>query len=147
MSDKLSVIPDSRIWYKNGLQFNCTECGKCCQGFPGYVWLSKEETEAIASYLNLDIQDFIQQYTTKESKGISLKELENDNYKCIFLKGNHCSIYPHRPKQCRTFPWWPQNLQSRENWEKLHSYCEGINSPEGQLFSCENIQDHLKNSS
>lgn len=37
---------------------------------------------------------------------------------CIFLEedGKTCSIYQHRPTQCRTFPYWPSLLDNRTNW-------------------------------
>ena len=37
-------------------------------------------------------------------------------YDCVFLKEDPergrktCSIYPVRPLQCRTWPFWPENL-------------------------------------
>lgn len=31
-----------------------------------------------------------------------------------------------RPTQCRTFPWWPQNLISDYDWRLAARDCEGI---------------------
>ena len=36
-------------WYADGLQFECTQCGDCCTGAPGYVWVNKSEIEALAA--------------------------------------------------------------------------------------------------
>ena len=36
-------------WYKDGLGFQCTQCGDCCTGAPGYVWINAAEI-AFASY-------------------------------------------------------------------------------------------------
>jgi Fe-S-cluster containining protein len=36
-------------WYKDGLQFTCTQCGNCCTGRAGVVWVDDEEIEAIAT--------------------------------------------------------------------------------------------------
>ena len=113
-------------WYKDGLKFQCTECGKCCSGFPGAVWITDEEIKAIAGYLNMDTIHFMQNYVRSTDGKLSLIELEKRNYECIFLKQNKCSIYPVRPKQCRTFPWWPKNLKSEEDWKEAALYCEGI---------------------
>ena len=118
-------IQENEPWYKNGLKFQCTECGRCCSGFPGAVWISKEETVAIANYLNITETEFLQDYTRLIDGKLSLVEREK-NYECTFLKQNRCSIYPVRPKQCRTFPWWPQNLKSKKDWEEAALYCEGI---------------------
>ena len=29
-----------------GLRFECTQCGDCCTGAPGYVWVNKAEISA-----------------------------------------------------------------------------------------------------
>jgi len=42
-------------WYHAGLQFQCTQCGSCCTGAPGYVWINKEEIAALAAVLKLDV--------------------------------------------------------------------------------------------
>ena len=38
-------------WYSDGLKFDCTGCGDCCTGDPGYVWVSRAEIEALAAAL------------------------------------------------------------------------------------------------
>jgi hypothetical protein len=43
---------DEHPWYKDGLRFTCTGCGDCCTGAPGYVWVNKEEIEALAAETN-----------------------------------------------------------------------------------------------
>jgi Fe-S-cluster containining protein len=35
------------------LNFTCTQCGNCCSGEPGYVWVTKEEIRRIAEFLSL----------------------------------------------------------------------------------------------
>ena len=37
-------------WYEDGLNFNCTGCGKCCK-VDGDVWLAPEEVDSIMSHL------------------------------------------------------------------------------------------------
>ena len=41
---KLPVLEkssDTSPWYAEGLKFTCSQCGNCCTGGPGYVWISK----------------------------------------------------------------------------------------------------------
>ena len=38
-------------WYHAGLQFTCSQCGDCCSGAPGYVWVNQAEIDAIAERL------------------------------------------------------------------------------------------------
>lgn len=114
-------------WYKDGLHFKCTECGGCCTGSPGYIWVSEEEIKAIAEHLSLPLDTFKKNYLLFKDGRYSLIEKRNSNYDCIFLEGKRCTIYPVRPTQCRTFPWWPGNLESPESWKHAATYCEGIN--------------------
>lgn len=128
-------------WYAEGLHFSCTQCGQCCTGAPGYAWVSDEEIEAIANYLHIPLEKFYKRYLRYVKDSYALKE-DSRNYDCIFLKDKKCQIYPVRPKQCRTFPWWTQNLQSREDWDKAARFCEGIRN-EAPLVSYETIQEQL----
>lgn len=122
--DKLKVIKNT--WYDEGLPFKCTGCGKCCEGSPGYVWINNEEIELMAKHLKISVDSFKKKYTRLVGKRISLIELEKKNFACVFLKDNQCSIYEARPKQCRTYPFWPKVLESKKNWDEEASYCEGI---------------------
>lgn len=139
MNEKLTVIKQDKPWYADGLAFKCTGCGKCCTGSPGYVWVTENEIIAIAEYLNISIQDFSDNYLRLVGDRFSLRE-SVQTYDCLFLKDNKCSIYEKRPNQCRTYPWWAQNLRSRNDWEKARITCEGINHPDAELISQEEIE-------
>lgn len=122
-----------REWYAEGLRFECTQCGACCTGGAGYVLVSDEEADAIAARLKLDRGAFLRKYTHLTPAGRSLKEYETEfGMDCVFLDRETfpgravCSLYDVRPLQCRTFPWWPENLRSRAAWERAARGCEGI---------------------
>jgi len=89
----------------------CRACpGNCCNGKSGNVWVSQKEIEGIAKFLEMKPEDFILEYLRKTSGRYSIKELRTgSNYACLFFdkEKNGCSIYPVRPEQCRTFPFWP----------------------------------------
>lgn len=133
-------------WYQDGLRFKCTECGKCCTGQPGFVWLTDQEMEAIASHLKISLQQFKIKYTRQRDNRYLLTEIENKNgeFDCVFLKDKKCQVYPVRPKQCRTFPWWQHNLNSEESWKLAAKECEGIND-DAPLISYLQIES-VKNS-
>lgn len=116
-------------WYKDGLKFKCTECGKCCTGPSGYIWIAEEEAQAIAQHLNISEKKFNIKYTRRRDnrKALVEQKTKEGEYQCIFLKGKRCEIYPVRPQQCRTFPWWPENLRTEESWKAAATTCEGIN--------------------
>ena len=132
----------SKAWYENGLAFKCTACGACCTG-AGHVRLSIADMEKIASYLRMSLEDFVQSHVDRIAGSWMLKEnqLHGD---CIFLKDQKCSIYPARPTQCQTFPWWPHALQSESNWQALARSCEGIEIENSDIYSWQDIQSILK---
>jgi Fe-S-cluster containining protein len=132
----------SEPWYKEGLRFSCTQCGKCCTGSPGYVWIDESAIAEMAAYLNISAEQFTLLYTRKVGDRLSLKE-DPETYDCIFLKGRACRIYEARPKQCRTFPWWKENLESRAAWAEAAKRCEGIGVEEAPLISLAEIKKHL----
>jgi len=125
MSKALKLY-EEEPWYSEGLSFQCTECGQCCTGSPGYVWINEEEIALLAKHFKITTEKFIHTYVRQVDKRFSLKE-HSENYDCIFLKDNKCSVYQLRPIQCRTFPWWPRHLKSKKDWEEAANYCEGIN--------------------
>lgn len=139
MSKTLKMIQDDPPWYAKGLQFKCTECGQCCTGSPGFVWVNENEIQQIATFLKLPVDEFSHRYLRRVDGHLSLIELPK-TYDCIFLKNKKCQIYPVRPTQCRTFPWWPQNLKSEQDWQEAAKYCEGISS-EAPLVQIETIQE------
>lgn len=132
-------------WYKEGLRFECTGCGKCCTGAPGYVWVSEEEVAAMAKALNLPVESFKKKYLRQRYNRYALIEKKSldGQYDCIFLEGRKCTLYEARPKQCRTFPWWKQNLNSEESWKLAAKDCEGIND-QAWLVPYEEIEEQLQ---
>ncbi len=106
----------------------CEACGgHCCTGETGYIWTKYEEIDAIASFLQLSIEEFATRYLRKVKHRYSLieKQLSPDNFACIFFDESkkRCSIYPVRPSQCRTFPFWEQ---FKNNEDEVRKECPGI---------------------
>lgn len=130
-------------WYHAGLRFSCTACGKCCTGSPGAVWVDDEDIAKMAAAKEMDVFTFTKKYTRNLNGRRTLLEDENKNYDCVFLRGKECSLYESRPKQCRTFPWWPQNLESRAAWDEAAKDCEGIHE-EASLVPYEDIVSTLE---
>src|SRR5882724_7649642 len=70
-------------WYQEGLRFECTRCGNCCTGAPGFVWVSPEELVELARLLNLPVETVRALYTRAASRGPTLREKANGD--CIFF--------------------------------------------------------------
>jgi hypothetical protein len=118
-------------WYKEGLRFACTACGNCCTGPPGYVWVTREEIRRIARYL--ERQDDWLSPETLRRVGFKYSLTERNNGDCVFLEPacngrRGCRIYPVRPLQCRTWPFWTINLKSPACWAQTSETCLGMNS-------------------
>ncbi|HEY0009841.1 MAG TPA: YkgJ family cysteine cluster protein, partial [Tepidisphaeraceae bacterium] len=135
-----------------GLSFQCTQCGNCCTGPPGYVWVSEIEIDRFAAHLRIDRETFVKKYCRSIGGEISLKERRSPKgeYDCVFLQeiksrdGDKvtsrrvCSVYDVRPLQCRTWPFWDGLLESREAWESAKDRCPGIDR--GRKYTLERIE-------
>jgi Fe-S-cluster containining protein len=112
----------------SSIPFECTSCGKCCRTI-GNVYMSPEETTAAAEYTNKTVSEFIQSYATHTIRATDSRDeqlpwilLANTETEkgpsCIFLdqETNFCQIYPVRPTQCSTYPFWSNLLESEFNW-------------------------------
>ena len=128
-------------WYADGLAFECTRCGNCCTGDPGYVWVTEEELAAIAKFLGEPLEQVRKLYTYKTRGRITLRERANGD--CTFWhKTKGCTIYPVRPPQCRTWPFWESNVETPEDWERTCRVCPG--SGKGEVIPVEEISRRLK---
>lgn len=122
-------LPVQPPWYADGLRFACTQCGNCCSGAPGYVWVTPEEIEHIATFLGQPAQQFSRKHLRRVGTGLSLRELRGGD--CEFLERHRdgktsCRIHTVRPTQCRTWPFWKSNLESPEEWAATGEGCPGL---------------------
>jgi Fe-S-cluster containining protein len=135
-------MSEIKPWYSAGLRFECTQCGDCCTGAPGFVWVNAEEIAALAKLRGMKLAEFEKQYVRKVGVRRSLVELPNGD--CIFFDGEKrkCTVYEARPRQCRTWPFWDSNLESPEDWKSTCEVCPG--SGQGKLYDLEGIETQRK---
>jgi Fe-S-cluster containining protein len=110
-------------WFDGGLRFACRQCGSCCTGEPGFVYLRAGEADRIAAHLGLDPVAFRARHTRRVPGGTSLCEEEDG--RCAFFEAG-CRIYPVRPRQCRTYPFWQRVVASPEAWREEAGRCPGM---------------------
>ena len=153
--DVIGTLP-ADPWYKQGLKFTCTTCGNCCTGGPGYVWITDDEIAKLAAHLKLTPEETFDKYCRRLFGKISLNEVKGvgGGYDCVFLKevkpprsarnGNVivqakrvCGVYEARPLQCRTWPFWPENLEDKPAWDHETRKCPGMNT--GRHYTPEQI--------
>lgn len=177
------------VWWRDGVDFKCTGCGKCCMN-EGEVWLDIDEFHDLAEYLNLTFSATIDKYVENiQSNWVKLKSQDipltstltsspslissSSNTavqqtslvsQCIFLAEDRktCSIYPARPAQCRTYPYWPRLLESQEaflnesvspdhvndaatkHWTPDNGGCEGIQHKDAVRVPARSVYRNLE---
>lgn len=109
------------------LRFQCTGCGACCSGGGDYhVFVERAEAAAICAYLGLSWAWFRRRYLRRTAQGARVLRLERDG-RCTFLGAdNRCTVYAARPRQCVSYPYWPEVVSTRAGWLREARRCEGI---------------------
>jgi Fe-S-cluster containining protein len=131
----------SEPWYHEGLRFECTRCGHCCTGAPGVVWVDEAEIAALAEYRRETPAETLALHTRSFGRRRSLREKLNGD--CVFWdREAGCTVYPVRPRQCRTWPFWESNVATPEAWRRTCEVCPG--SGQGELIPAEEITRRLK---
>ncbi|MDH3746077.1 MAG: YkgJ family cysteine cluster protein [Acidobacteriota bacterium] len=133
--------PPIADWYAEGLRFDCHGCGSCCRG-EGYVWVDRAAARGLAKHFGLGVDEFGSRYLRRVRRRYSLTE--KDNHDCIFWStggagSGGCEVYDARPPQCRTFPFWSDNLESEGSWGEAAKTCRGMNS--GRLYEIGEIHE------
>lgn len=139
-------LSGKKSYYKKAnLRFHCTGCGKCCYGDPNthYIAISDREAVSIQRYLKISRETFFDTYTEVlpwRGRGIQLRP----DGACPFLFEGKCQIYQQRPAQCKTYPFWPEVVNTRNDWLSEAYRCEGIN--QGEIIPLEKIEQQLRRS-
>ena len=136
-----------KVWYKDGLRFQCQRCGGCCSGAPGYVQMTADEAQVMARELGLELEEFRQRYIRTElSPSWYLKEVPSEyGLDCVMLIRDpepphltSCRVHTCRPRQCQSWPFWPSNLSEQKAWAAQARQCPGFD--QGPLFSAGQIE-------
>ena len=129
-------------FYAKGLRFQCTGCGECCRarhGKPSWVYVTIDERRRLARHLKLRTSVFTRRYCEKSNGFFHLRSPTSD---CLFLDGARCSVYAARPGQCRTFPFWRENMTPAAWNGAVARECEGVGR--GRLWTRAEIELRLK---
>jgi Fe-S-cluster containining protein len=113
-----------------GLRFECQAgCTACCEQ-QGFVYLTEADIPRVAQFLGMTPAAFERKYVYRTKNRRRLRVPRDSQ--CSFLRDGGCSIHPAKPTQCRIFPFWPELLESRQEWRKTARYCPGMG--EGPLI-------------
>tara|TARA_Y100000768_G_C23673914_1_gene539028 strand:- start:210 stop:677 length:468 start_codon:yes stop_codon:yes gene_type:complete len=137
-------MQDNTVNYNNGIRFECQGSGNCCvsRNSYGYVYLSEDDLKRFSKYFKISLKNFKDKYCHTTDGYIHLVEKPEFEGNCIFLKEKKCSVYESRPSQCRTWPFWNENMNTKV-WNKdISINCPGIGK--GKLLNKKEIEKLLK---
>ena len=110
------------------LLFACQQgCTNCCDQ-SGFVYLSEDDVKRAAKFVGLSAKKFEARYVYRTAHQRRFRKPPDKQ--CPFLEEGRCSIHPAKPTQCRTFPFWPELVESRAAWKSTAKYCPGIDKGE-----------------
>jgi Fe-S-cluster containining protein len=80
-------------------EIDCTKCASCCNTFTPI--LKQADVRRLAKHLELRVSEFRSRYLEDdpEKEGAIFR-----NQPCFFLQDNLCTVYNHRPGDCRSYP-------------------------------------------
>ena len=108
----------------SALRFACQPgCTNCCDQ-SGFVYLSEDDIKRAAKFVGTSARKFEARYVYRTSHQRRFRKPPDKQ--CPFLEEGRCSIHPSKPTQCRTFPFWPELVESRAAWKSTARYCPGI---------------------
>lgn len=91
----------------------------------------------MADFLRMSVEQLRDKYLMRIGLRTTIIE-QSITKDCIFLQKidsqKKCTIYPVRPNQCRTWPFWSDNLANPDAWNKAAQKCPGVNRGKGYSF-------------
>jgi Fe-S-cluster containining protein len=127
----------------DGLRFACQPgCTNCCN-VRGYVYLTEKDLQNAAAYVGMTAAEFEAKYIYRTRHVLRLRKPPRSQ--CHFLVESGCSIHAVKPTQCRTFPFWPDLVESRRSWQSAAKFCPGIGTGSLiQIGTAMEIADEMK---
>jgi len=112
------------------LRFECVPgCTNCCE-VEGFVYLTENDLICAAGHLEMSPAAFEEKYVYRTRHRRRLRKPRGKQ--CPFLENEGCAIHPAKPTQCRLFPFWPDLIESADDWAETARECPGIGT--GRLY-------------
>jgi uncharacterized protein len=110
------------------LRFECVRgCTNCCS-VTGWVYVTEDDIRNAAAFVGLPLTDFEAKYVVRSKHTTRWRKPQGAQ--CHFLGEGGCTIHPVKPVQCRLFPFWPELVENRDNWNDAAQNCPGIGQGE-----------------
>lgn len=131
----------AKWWEKEPVRFECQpDCFKCCIK-PGIVHFDRADIRRAANCLQTSPLKFRSKYLTRD-EGEWVLEVGEEGEPCTFLTDQGCGIHEGKPKQCSSYPFWRENMDSRSMWRLVGGFCPGIDI--GPMVPIATIKSFLK---
>jgi Fe-S-cluster containining protein len=132
-----------KAWWENGVRFECQGSGKCCtsRGSYGWVYLTLTDRRRLAAHLGIPTREFTRRYCQRTDGHFHLRD-STSGPDCLFLRGRRCGVYSARPIQCRTWPFWPENMSPKAWNRDVVGFCPGVGK--GKPVESKDIRRQLR---
>jgi Fe-S-cluster containining protein len=113
--------------YPKNVRFKCEKCALCCGDTEDRVrriFLLEIESERISRKTRKSVNAFAGKLEGFEPYFYMMKKAKDG--KCIFLKGNVCTIYRIRPLICRFYPFELKEADSNQYTFNYTHECPAI---------------------
>lgn len=81
---------------------DCKRCANCCRTLDAD--LTQEDAQRLADGLHIPLDSVLTQYALPAENPTADEPGKLRGRPCVFLDGNLCSVYEHRPDGCRIYP-------------------------------------------
>ncbi|NQZ00320.1 MAG: YkgJ family cysteine cluster protein [Bdellovibrionales bacterium] len=133
---------DSKFFDKP-FRFECQGSGKCCvsRGEYGHVYLTLQDRKDMAKAMGIPTASFTKTHCTNDDGVYRLKD-NADGPECRFLNSKkQCDVYEGRPTQCRTWPFWPENMNAKTWTKEIATFCPGVGK--GRVVPKESVKTQI----
>ncbi|MBA4694906.1 MAG: YkgJ family cysteine cluster protein [Candidatus Poseidoniales archaeon] len=132
----------TRPWWMDGVPFQCQpDCGKCCDEPGGIVYLRPDDARIMASHHQMGVQEWLDRDCRQTIDGRWILKSDPITDICIYLDENKkCTVYQARPAQCKSFPFWAENVRSERSWKRTVSECPGLDSEDAIIIDGNTIR-------
>lgn len=88
-----------RLYKRISEEIDCTTCGNCCREMS--PTLKRADVRRLAEGVGVSTEEIEKHcLESEEERGAFIMKEKP----CPFLKEDSCTVYPHRPKDCRSYP-------------------------------------------
>ena len=132
----------NRPWWMKGVPFSCqADCGKCCDEPGGIVYLRPEDAKILSKHHQLEMDEWLERDCRQTIDGRFVLKSDPITDICIYLSADKkCTVYESRPVQCKSYPFWPENLRSERSWKRTIEECPGLYSEDAIIIDGDTIK-------